>query len=119
MAPDVLSLDNVYLNLSKSPGQLRIASSGVAYRLLSTKETTTVPASDIKKVQWSRSSRHFEIKLTTSHGSVQLDGLRETELDAIKDSFQDMGFVVDVKEYSVKGWNWGKAQVEGGELKFT
>ena len=69
------SFDNVYLDLSKSPGKCKLAESGLGWRPSGGGDTFTLDSSNIGAAQWSRATKGFELRiLSRSSGVIQLDG---------------------------------------------
>lgn len=69
------SFDNVYLDLSKSPGKCKLAESGLGWRPSGGGDTFTLDSSNIGAAQWSRAAKGFELRiLSRSSGVIQLDG---------------------------------------------
>jgi structure-specific recognition protein 1 len=114
--------DDVYLNLSKHSGRLRLHTSGLGWKSSSSaqKEPFTVPASDIRRAIWSHASRGYSLKIILRNGSsVTLDGFTEIQQERVASSVKEhFNVIVENREHSLKGWNWGKAKFEGNELVF-
>ena len=124
MAPgdgSVLSYDSIYMDNDTISGQLRVVPSGVAFRLTTTKETTTIPASDIRRVGWSKAARKNELRIVTKGDGgrvINFSNIEDDALESIKGGVQQFGVGLEVVEYAVRGWNWGKARVNQQELTF-
>jgi structure-specific recognition protein 1 len=114
--------DDVYLNFSKHSGRLRLHTSGLGWKSSSSsqKDPYTVPASDIRRAIWSHASRGYSLKIILRNGSsVTLDGFTEIQQERVASSVKEhFNVVVENREHSLKGWNWGKAKFEGNELVF-
>jgi structure-specific recognition protein 1 len=111
--------DDVYLNLSKSKGRLRLHTSGLGWKPPSG-DPYTVPASDIRRAIWSHFSRGYSLKIILKNAtSLIIDGFEESQADRVASAMKDhFDVVVENREHSLKGWNWGKAKFEGNELVF-
>jgi structure-specific recognition protein 1 len=114
--------DDVYLNLSKHHGRLRLHTSGLGWKSShhSSTDPYTVPASDIRRAIWSAASRGYALKILLRNGTaVFIDGFLETQAEKVAQAIKDhFGVVVENREHSLRGWNWGKAKFEGNELVF-
>jgi structure-specific recognition protein 1 len=114
--------DDVYLNLSKHRGRLRLHTSGLGWKSSSStpSDPYTVPASDIRRAIWSHASRGYSLKIILRNGSsITIDGFEESQQDRVAASMKDhFNVTVENREHSLKGWNWGKAKFEGNELVF-
>jgi structure-specific recognition protein 1 len=69
--------DNIYLDLSKEPGKLRFADSGIGWKPLAGGDTWTLDRDQILQGLWSRAARGYELKINTrTSGVIQLDGFQ-------------------------------------------
>src|SRR5436190_18998443 len=111
--------DDVYRNLSKNRGKLRLHPSGLGWKSssLTGQDPYTVPASDIRRAIWSHASRGYSLKIFFRNGnSLILDGFEESQQDRITASMKEhFSVAVENREHSLRGWNWGKAKFEGNE----
>jgi structure-specific recognition protein 1 len=114
--------EDVFLNLSKHTGRLRLHPSGIGWKSSAPtpQDPYTVPASDIRRAIWTSASRGHSLRILLRNGaSIALDGFPAEAQDrlfaAMKDHFN---VVVENREHSLRGWNWGKARFEGNELAF-
>ncbi|KAF2643293.1 SSrecog-domain-containing protein [Massarina eburnea CBS 473.64] len=116
------AFENIYLNLSKTPGVTRFAESGWGWKPVKGSDATyTSDKSDIMSAQWSRAARGYEVKmLTRKDGIVQLDGFSQEDFDRIVKSFKIWyGINLENREHALRGWNWGKAEFGKAELSFN
>ncbi|EDO16609.1 hypothetical protein Kpol_520p32 [Vanderwaltozyma polyspora DSM 70294] len=121
--------DRIYLNQSKFNGRFRIADSGLGWKAAASGGSATnqnkapflLPASELSTVQWSRGCRGFELKINTKNqGALQLDGFSEDDFNIIKGDFhRRFSIQVEHKEHSLRGWNWGKADLARNEMVFS
>jgi structure-specific recognition protein 1 len=114
--------EDVYLNLSKQKGRLRLHASGLGWKSSSStpSEPYTVPTSDIRRAIWSHASRGYSLKIILRNSnSIILDGFDESQQEKVAASMKDhFNVTVENREHSLRGWNWGKAKFEGNELVF-
>lgn len=67
--------EGIYLNLSKKPGQCRVHSSGLGWKLKDQEDTFTLGGDKITGAQWSRAAKGHEVKIfSPTLGITQLDG---------------------------------------------
>ncbi|CCJ29353.1 unnamed protein product [Pneumocystis jirovecii] len=118
---EVIQYDDIHLNQGEIAGRLRLASSGLGWKESNSEEPYIVSASDIRKAQWSRAARGFELKLTLRNGGfVQLDGFEDDDLDTLRKTIKKyFDVILEQREHSLKGWNWGKTEFSGSELLFN
>ncbi|BCR91039.1 FACT complex subunit POB3 [Aspergillus chevalieri] len=115
------SFDNVYLDLSKSPGKCKLAESGLGWRPSGGGDTFTLDSSNIGAAQWSRAAKGFELRiLSRSSGVIQLDGFDQEDFERLSKAFKIWyGINVESREHALRGWNWGKAEFTKAELSFN
>lgn len=121
--------DRIYLNQSKFNGRFRIADSGLGWKATASggssanqvKAPFLLPATEIYTVQWSRGCRGYELKINTrNQGVVQLDGFSHEDFNLIKNDFhRRFNVQIEQKEHSLRGWNWGKADLARNEMIFA
>lgn len=70
---------------------------------------------------WNRAARGFEVKIYTRDDRItQIEGFKEADMEPIQKAFKNWYSVpFDVKEHSLRGWNWGKAEFGKLELSFN
>jgi structure-specific recognition protein 1 len=113
--------DDVYLNLSRHKGRLRLHTSGLGWKSSSTGgDPFTVPASDIRRAVFSHAARGYALKIYLRNGSsITIDGFEEDQSDRVAAAMKEhFNVTVENREHSLRGWNWGKAKFEGNELVF-
>ncbi|KAK4216646.1 FACT complex subunit ctc-1 [Rhypophila decipiens] len=115
------SFDNIYLDLSKEHGKCRFAENGLGWKPAGGGDAFTLDSSTINAAHWSRAARGFELKIFQRNSAItQLDGFQQEDLDRLTKIFSNWyGLRIDVKEHSLRGWNWGKAEFNKGELTFS
>ncbi|EYE98644.1 FACT complex subunit POB3 [Aspergillus ruber CBS 135680] len=115
------SFDNVFLDLSKSPGKCKLAESGLGWRPSGGGDTFTLDSSNIGAAQWSRAAKGFELRiLSRSSGVIQLDGFDQEDFERLSKAFKIWyGINIESREHALRGWNWGKADFTKAELSFN
>ncbi|KWU45585.1 FACT complex subunit POB3 [Rhodotorula sp. JG-1b] len=112
--------ENIYHGLAPTSGKLRIAPSGLGWKSSDENEAVvTVPGSDIKWIQWHRVARNYQMRIGTNKKRQTFDGF-------LKDDFERLGNLckqyynisLETKDVSVRGWNWGVAEVQADDLAF-
>lgn len=121
--------DRIYLNQSKTSGRFRIADSGLGWKVTASGGSATnkakapflLPATELSTIQWSRGGRGYELKINTKNqGVIQLDGFSEDDYNLIKGDFhRRFNVLVEHKEHSLRGWNWGKTDLARNEMVFA
>ena len=77
MSHDVLTFENIYLDLQKQAGRCRFAPNGLGWKPPGG-ETWTLSKEEITNAQWSKAARGYELKLYTQRlGIIQLDGFQQ------------------------------------------
>eukprot|EP00835_Amoeboradix_gromovi_P001785 NODE_89_length_21810_cov_0.170098.p6 type:complete len:343 gc:universal NODE_89_length_21810_cov_0.170098:1913-2941(+) len=109
---------------STDSGTLRIAPAGLGWK---SKTVITIATDEIVKAQWMRSFRGYQFRVFCKNDPfkskspfVKFDGFDRNDLDdlnsAIKQHFKQS---IEIKEWNVKGQNWGKAELTGSHLNFV
>lgn len=119
--------EKIYLNLSKGYGRMRIADSGLGWKLSSSQnnqqqsEPFLLPTEEILSFQWSRGSRGYELRVQTkTKGVVILDGFDVEDFNKLRQELQsNFSLKVDQREHSLRGWNWGDIDLARNEMVFT
>ncbi|KAJ3317940.1 FACT complex subunit [Boothiomyces sp. JEL0866] len=102
-------------------GVLAIAELIIGWKNATTGQIITVPAADIEKMHWIRVAREYELRIQKK-GKVVLkfDGFPKDAFEAIGalvKQFYDV--VLEHKEISTRGYNWGQAEFQDSLLTFT
>lgn len=122
--------DNIYFNQSKAPGRVRMTTSGLGWKAQELKnrggsakvsEPFLLSSDEVQYAFWSRAARGFEVRvLTKNKGALQLDGFDDSEFNQLKLDFKNyFNVTLEVKEHSLRGWNWGKADFGRAEMSFN
>jgi structure-specific recognition protein 1 len=119
--------ERIYLNQSKLPGRMRIADSGLGWKSQPVPGSTTkstpflLPSEELSSCYWSRGSRGYELRIDTKNrGVVILDGFDERDSTGLKHELsKNFNIQLEVKEHALRGWNWGKIQMNRNELVFS
>ncbi|KAJ1931010.1 FACT complex subunit, partial [Linderina pennispora] len=121
----------------KAVGQMRVNASGIGWKAAEGEAENlkglsipglTLPVGmlalqrdDLRRIQWQRVARGYGLRIHTKSGTVhKLDGFREDDQESLRDVVRKMfhGVPFEVREISIKGWNWGKADFEGTNMTF-
>lgn len=117
------TFDNIFLNLSKEAGRLRFAEGGFGWKLnKADADKFTLDARNFGPAQWSRVARGYEVRIVDRSNShvVQLDGFDQTDYDRLAKLFRSWySAALESREHSLRGWNWGRAELGKTELQFT
>lgn len=102
-------------------GRLRLSSQNFIFKDTITGRSDTISPDDVTDIYWRRVARGWQLKLRLENGKVKkFDGLKEEHRSKIGEFMQSqIGKEMEIQEMSLKGWNWGKAEVIGDELQFT
>ncbi|KAI0712476.1 SSrecog-domain-containing protein [Earliella scabrosa] len=112
--------DGVYHNLSTDVGKFRIAVSGMAWKAEEGDKMVAMQASDIKWAQWIRVARNYQLRVGLKDRSREtFDGFVREDHDRLAHLLkQHFSVVLETKEVSFKGWNWGVTDFQGQDLAF-
>ncbi|KAK9460270.1 uncharacterized protein V1516DRAFT_676179 [Lipomyces oligophaga] len=120
---DMTQFDNIYFNQSAKSGRLRFANSGLGWKCASKSVTLPpflLPQSEVISANWSRAAKGYECRvLTKDRGVVQFDGFDVDDFEKLKNTVKHhFDVVLESKQHSIRGWNWGKAEFERSEMVF-
>ncbi|PKI82618.1 Pob3p [Malassezia vespertilionis] len=123
--------DNIYHGAGKVLGKIRFSGAGLGWKPLEEGATVTIPAQQATSFTWVRVARNFQL-------SIALKGIEDEKEDvgrgyrasfenfqrddydrlaeALREYFDKPLEAVDV---STRGWNWGEAEVDDHDMKFT
>jgi structure-specific recognition protein 1 len=114
----VIEFEGIYhvTPVAINSGKLRISPLGIGFKSKSN-EILTVSANEIEFLYWSRGSRDFRLSLANH----SFDGFKGEYLEQLKSICRRYyGIDIEVKEYCVRGWNWGSIEYEGkNDLQFS
>ncbi|KAI0373676.1 SSrecog-domain-containing protein [Pilatotrama ljubarskyi] len=112
--------DQIYHGLSPDVGKFRIAASGMAWKQEAGSAMVAMQASDIKWAQWIRVARNYQLRVGLKDRSREtFDGFVREDHDKLAHLLkQYFSVVLETKEVSFKGWNWGVTDFQGQDLAF-
>ncbi|KAJ2899022.1 hypothetical protein MKZ38_003536 [Zalerion maritima] len=115
------SFDGIHLDLSTVGGKLRFSEAGFGWKPSGGGDTFTLDGSQFVSAQWSRASKGYEIKILCRNSDIhQLDGFQLDSFERLAKLFKNWyNVILDGKEHSIRGWNWGKAEFSKAELVFN
>lgn len=121
-----IDFERIYLNQSKANGRMRIADSGLGWKVSNLTSNPPpapylLPAEEILSYTWSRGSRGYELRVQTKNqGVVALDGFDVENFNELKQELQrNFQIGLEHREHSLRGWNWGKTDLARNELVFN
>ncbi|KAI9297394.1 SSrecog-domain-containing protein [Neoconidiobolus thromboides FSU 785] len=102
----------------KEPGKLRFAAMGLGWK--GSKEVYTAAKESFKRLTWYRACRNYELCISLKDQTIiRLQGFLKDDLEKLKTAAQKVYKCnIEIKEFSVKGWNWGRAEFDGSDLIF-
>ncbi|KAE8540849.1 FACT complex subunit POB3 [Cryptococcus gattii VGV] len=119
-----VTFENIFHGDSADLGKLRFNPVGFGWKAYQSEENnpTTYNGSDIRHATWFRVARHFQLRLGMRNSEkprISFDGFKRDDLDKIKRTLQEyFNITLETRDTSLKGWNWGEAQVKGTDLVF-
>lgn len=109
-----------YCKNMQGNGKLKLASGGLGWKEGASGQVTTLPAADFVSMTWMRAMRGYQLRITLKDGAVhKFDGLPLEALAELRD-FSKEHYKLDLeeRELCLKGWNWGKTNIDGNHLEF-
>ncbi|KAL0096383.1 hypothetical protein J3Q64DRAFT_1669180 [Phycomyces blakesleeanus] len=115
-----VDFSGIYCGIKPDTGRFRLAPTAVGWKS-SEDKATIIPSDDLKKMSWIRAARGYQLRVTLKDGGVsKFDGFKSEDFEVLKDTAKlYYKIVVESKELSVKGWNWGKTDFQGSNLVFN
>ncbi|BGP11492.1 FACT complex subunit POB3 [Rhodotorula toruloides] len=119
--------ESIYHGLSPTPGKLRIAPSGLGWKSSDENESVvTVPGAEIKWIQWIRVARNYQMRIGTQKKRTTFDGFLKEDFERLSNlckqasphEWSYYNITIETKDISVRGWNWGVAEVQADDLAF-
>ena len=111
----------IHLENGLEPGKLRMAATGMGWKGEREEKPTTISASDLRYMQWIRVGRGFQLRvnLKGEKRRVAFEGFTREDHERLKNSAQNYyNITLEEIETSVRGWNWGVADVQADDLAF-
>jgi len=98
--------------------KLKLNSEGISYKIHKAAKSESIAADDIDVVNWQRLSTGYGFRIFTSKGDLhRFGGFKDTEQSKLVKFFSEvLNKTMTVKEFSVKGWNYGDAVFNGSSL---
>ncbi|KAI8454833.1 hypothetical protein BY996DRAFT_4581462 [Phakopsora pachyrhizi] len=129
MSAAIADFDHIFRGLQPTIGRLRIASGGLGWKPHDSTEVVTVSKEDIKWVQWIRVARGYQLRIGLNRDRPDVtigerrresfDGFRHDDHDKLSNLFKQYFHVtIETKDMSLRGWNWGKVDVQASDLAF-
>ncbi|EIN12861.1 SSrecog-domain-containing protein [Punctularia strigosozonata HHB-11173 SS5] len=113
--------EGIFHGLTAQDGKFRVAAAGMAWKADGKESTTTMmKAEDIKWAQWLRVARNFQLRIGLKDRRREtFDGFVREDHDRLAALLkQHFGVVLETKDVSFKGWNWGVTDFQGEDLAF-
>ncbi|WFD00967.1 FACT complex subunit [Malassezia yamatoensis] len=118
--------DNVYHGLGKALGKIRFSNAGLGWKPLSEGSTVTIPADQVAGFIWSRVARNFQLQIRLKGDEsdemahiASFENFQREDHDRLAKTVRDCyDKPLETQEISVRGWNWGSAEVDDRDMKF-
>lgn len=122
----IIQYEKIYHSLSSKLGRIRLAEKGLGWKSNSDGKMVSISGNDISNVSWKRMCRGYEIAFLLKDGTAfRFNNFKKEvysynfliwlqDFDELKKAIKDFYRLnVDVKELSLKGWNFGKVELDG------
>ncbi|WFC96492.1 FACT complex subunit [Malassezia brasiliensis] len=119
--------ENVYHGAGKTLGKIRFSSAGLGWKPHDEGATVTIPADQIVNFAWCRVARNFQLKIElkgdenddVSHAAT-FENFQRDDHDRLAEVLRDCyDKPLEDVELSLRGWNWGSAEVDERDMKFV
>ncbi|GAA96279.1 uncharacterized protein L969DRAFT_91725 [Mixia osmundae IAM 14324] len=116
--------DDIYYQPSSLKGRLRLAGSGIGWKASKDGQDklVTLQASEIKWTEWLRHARGYALRIgqvKSEQPKMVFQGFAKEDFERLKNTImQHYSLTLEPRDLSVRGWNWGRADVQSNELAF-
>jgi len=125
----ITQFDKIYHGVAAELGKFRMANQGVAWKALEGESSIAIPQGDIKWAEWIRVARNFQLRIglsTSKATGKNSERTRETFDGFQRDDQEKVGkllkqfydIVLEIRDTTFKGWNWGATDFRGQDLAF-
>lgn len=106
---------------NKHSGKLKLTSQSIFYKDSVTGRSDQISFDDLDEISWRRVADGNQLKIELLSGKIKkYDGFKDEHLKKLSSYFRNNpDKEIKQEELSIKGWNWGKAEVNKDELAFT
>ncbi|KAK8844846.1 FACT complex subunit POB3 [Kwoniella newhampshirensis] len=119
-----VTFENIFHGDSAQLGKLRFNAAGFGWKAYESEDNnpTTYNGHDVRRATWFRVARNFQLRLAMRQAEkprITFDGFKRDDLDKLKRTLDEyFNIKLETRDTSLKGWNWGKAQVSGNDVVF-
>ncbi|TPX35321.1 hypothetical protein SmJEL517_g02196 [Synchytrium microbalum] len=119
------TFDQIYLGGKQGPpasGKMKMATGGIGWQNSATKETVMIRAKDdnIRKLSWMHSGKGYELRIQCRDGIHKYFGFAKESYDVLNQMTKNLfGLSIEVKEASVRGYNWGSVEFINNYMSFV
>ncbi|KAK6904618.1 FACT complex subunit POB3 [Kwoniella mangroviensis CBS 10435] len=118
-----VTFENIFHGDSPDIGKLRFNAAGFGWKTYASEEApTTFSGHDVRHATWLRVARNFQLRLAMRQAEkprITFDGFKREDHDKVKRTLDEFfNIKMETRDTSLKGWNWGKAQVQGNDITF-
>ncbi|EPQ26801.1 uncharacterized protein PFL1_05779 [Pseudozyma flocculosa PF-1] len=125
--------DNIFHGLDTTAGKLRMSSGGLGWKPIGgdASATITIPADHMHAFHWVRVARNFQLSIHLNRDRETplpsqpnprrstFDGFLREDYDKLAAQIrQFFGKPLEATEISMRGWNWGKADISNTDVQF-
>lgn len=119
--------DGIYHGLDHVGGRLRLTEGGLGFKPQAgdsngSGSTFTLESDRMDSFSWLKVGRGYQLRISTRNHSKRretFDGFHRDDFDRLSGAVSEYySKRLEQIEVSVRGWNWGKAEVEDTEVRF-
>lgn len=105
----------------ESLGQLKVHADGFGWKSKKAGNVLVVAKADLRQCEWVKLPHAHQLKVRAKGGFVyKFNGFHSNDKTTVREYVQaSFGIDVEDTQLSYKGWNWGQAVVEGGNVSFS
>ena len=105
----------------ESTGTLKLHADGLGFKSRKTGNIISVQKADLRSAEWIKIPHAYQLKVKARGGfAYRFNGFRGQDKETVKGFVSEtFGLELETRELSYKGWNWGQAIIEGGNVSFN
>ncbi|WRT63126.1 FACT complex subunit POB3 [Kwoniella shivajii] len=118
-----VTFENIFHGDGPDIGKLRFNAAGFGWKTYVSEDAPiTYTGHDVRHATWFRVARNFQLRLAMRQAEkprITFDGFKREDHDKVKRTLDEyFNIKLETRDSSLKGWNWGKAQVQGNDITF-
>jgi len=105
----------------ESTGTLKMHADGFGFKSRKTGNIISIQKADLRSTEWIKIPHAYQLKVKARGGfAYRFNGFRGQDKETVRGFVSEtFGLELETRELSYKGWNWGQASIDGGNVSFN